>query len=273
MIDLFSINYFGGGFYMDRNTILDLFNQHLRIGIIEPNSQRERTDSVIRKVSLSNEPGFISYSEMDESNADKFIEEQIAYYKSLKQQFEWKVFDYDQPLDLKERLRKKGFTLEESEALMISDLTETNQLLDTQVLPEVKRLTTEQEIWDIIKLEEEVWNENYQDLGQRLVRDFNDPSAHLSLYGAYVDGKIVSAAWIYLHEGTPFASLWGGSTLAGFRKRGYYSALLAIRAREASEKGYPLLIVDASSMSKPILEKHGFHCYGYSTPCMSPKFS
>ncbi|WHY01187.1 N-acetyltransferase [Neobacillus sp. DY30] len=257
---------------MDRNTILALFNQHLRIGIIEPDSRRERTDSVIRKVSLSNEPGFISYSEMDESNADKVIEEQITYYRNLKQQFEWKVFDYDQPSDLKERLRKKGFTLEESEALMISDLTETNQLLETRILPEVKRLTTEQNIWDIIKLEEEVWNVNYQELGQRLVRDFNDSSAHLSLYGAYVDGKIVSAAWMYLHTGTPFASLWGGSTLADYRTRGLYSSLLAIRAHEASQKDYPLLIVDASSMSKPILEKHGFHCYGYSTPCMSPKF-
>ncbi|MEH7494108.1 GNAT family N-acetyltransferase [Neobacillus niacini] len=257
---------------MDRVTILDLFNQHLRIGLIEPNSRRERTDSVVRKVSLSNEPGFISYSEMDEAHADKVIEEQIAYYKNLKQQFEWKVFDYDQPLDLKERLQRKGFTLEASEALMISDLTEANPLLATQVIPEVKRLTTEQEIWDIIKLEEEVWNDNYQDLGQRLVRDFNDSSVHLSLYGAYVNGKIVSAAWMYLHEGTPFASLWGGSTLADYRKRGYYSSLLAIRAREASEKGYPLLIVDASPMSKPILEKHGFHFYGYSTPCMSPKF-
>jgi GNAT superfamily N-acetyltransferase len=257
---------------MDRHSILDLFNQHLRIEMLEPNSRRERTDSVVRKVSLSNEPGFISYSEMDESNADSIIDEQIAYYQQLKQQFEWKVFDYDQPSDLKERLQKKGFTLEKSEALMISDLTEANQLLDTQVLPEIKRLTTELEIWDIIKLEEEVWNEDYQDLGQRLVRDFNDSTAHLSLYGAYVDGRIVSAAWMYLHEGTPFASLWGGSTLADYRKRGYYSSLLAIRARVASEKGYPLLIVDASSMSKPILEKHGFHCYGYSTPCMSPKF-
>lgn len=258
---------------MDRHTILDLFNQHLRIEMVEPNSRRERTDSVVRKVSLSNEPGFISFSAMDDSNADRVIEEQIEYYKQLKQQFEWKVFDYDKPSDLKDRLLKKGFTLEESEALMISDLTEANQLLDTQVLPEVKRLTTELEIWDIIKLEEEVWNEDYQDLGQRLIRDFNDSTAHLSLYGAYVDGRIVSAAWMYLHEGTPFASLWGGSTLADYRKRGYYSSLLAVRAREASKKGYPLLIVDASSMSKPILEKHGFLCYGYSTPCMSPKFA
>lgn len=273
MIVLFSFHYFWRRFFMNRDKILELFNQHLRIEINEPNSRRERTDSVIRKVSLSNEPGFISYSEMNESTADKVIEEQINFYKNLKQQFEWKVFDYDQPTDLKERLQKKGFTLEDSEALMISDLTEANQLLDTQILPEVRRLTTEQEIWDIIKLEEDIWNENYQDLGQRLVRDFNDSSAHLSLYGAYIHGKIVSAAWMYLHESTPFASLWGGSTLAEYRKRGYYSSLLAIRARVASEKGYPLLIVDASSMSKPILEKHGFICYGYSTPCMSPKFT
>lgn len=257
---------------MDRETILNLYNNHLRIEIIEPNSRRERTHSVIRKVSLSNEPGFISYSEIDDSNADTVIDEQIAYYKNLKQQFEWKVFDYDQPLDLKERLQQKGFTLEESEALMIADLTENDHLLDTQVLPEIKRLTTEQEIWDIIKLEEEVWNDNYQDLGQRLVRDLNDTSAQLSLYGAYNAGKLVSAAWMYLHVGTPFASLWGGSTLAAYRKRGYYSSLLAIRAREALQKDYPLLIVDASSMSKPILEKHGFYCHGYSTPCMSPKF-
>jgi hypothetical protein len=257
---------------MDIDTILALYNQHLRIELIEPDSQMERTDSVIRKVSLTTEPGFISYSKMDETNADCVIEEQLAYYKNLKHQFEWKVFDYDQPLDLKERLRKKGFTLEESEALMISDLTETNQLLHTPILPEVRKIMTEQEIWEIIKLEDEVWNHNHQDLGERLIRDFNDSSANLSLYGAFVDGKLVSAAWMYLHEGTPFSSLWGGSTLADYRKKGFYSSLLAIRAREAVEYNYPLLTVDASSMSKPILEKHGFRCYGYSTPCMSPKF-
>ncbi|MFP7300040.1 GNAT family N-acetyltransferase [Neobacillus niacini] len=257
---------------MDRETILDLFNQHLRIGIIDPHSRIEKTETVVRMISLSKEPGFISYSKIDGNNADTVIDEQITYFKGLKQQFEWKVFDYDQPLDLKERLQSKGFTLEEPEALMISDLSETNQLLNPRILPEVKRLTTEQEIWDIIKLEEEVWNDDYQDLGQRLVRDFSDPSARLSLYGAYEDGKIVSAAWMYLHEGTPFASLWGGSTLADYRKKGYYSSLLAIRAREADQNGYPLLLVDASQMSRPILEKHGFHCYGYSTPCMSPKY-
>jgi hypothetical protein len=157
---------------MDRDKILNLYNQHIRIEMTEPDALMEVTDSIVRKVSLTTEPGFISYSKMDESNADHIIEQQIAYYKNLKQQFEWKVFDYDQPVDLKEKLRKKGFTLEESEALMISDLTEANQLLHTRVLPEVRKIKTEQEIWEIIKLEDEVWNENHQDLGERLIRDF-----------------------------------------------------------------------------------------------------
>jgi len=46
--------------------------------------------------------------------------------------------------------------------------------------------------------------------------------------------------------------------VAGFRNQGLYTALLAVRAREARDKGYRFLTVDASEMSRPILEKHGF---------------
>lgn len=179
---------------MNRVVILELFNKHLRIDFSFPDCRREANDTVIRLVSLTNEPGLVGYSTLTELNADAVIDEQLAYFQGLKQSFEWKVFDYDQPSDLKERLQAKGFSIEEPEALMISDLTETNQLLDISVHPEVRRITDEQGIWDIIKLEEEVWGESHQDLGDRFVRELNDPSAHLSLYAAYVDGKAVSAA-------------------------------------------------------------------------------
>lgn len=209
---------------------------------------------------------------MNESTADAIIEEQITYFNNLKQSFEWKVFDYDQPLDLRERLRSRGFDIEEQEALMIMDLAEGDQLLNILLKPEIRRVTDVQGIWDIIKLEDDVWGVSHQALGERLVQDLHDDPANFFAYAAYVDGKVVSAAWMYLHEGTPFASLWGGSTLADFRKRGLYSSLLGIRARDAAEKGYQLLMVDASSMSEPILEKHGFHCLARSTPCMSPRY-
>lgn len=256
---------------MNKEKILKLFNKHLRIEITYPGFLRERTNTVIRQFSSTNEPGFVIYSEMNETNADTVIDEQIAFFSQLKQSFEWKVFDYDQPIGIVEKLRSRGFSIDDQEALMVFDLTESEHLLHIPVQPEIKQITNEQGILDIIRLEDEVWGTSHQELGERLLKDLQNDSVHLSVYAAYVDGKAVSAAWMYLHKGTPFASLWGGSTLLEFRKKGFYSSLLGIRARDAAAAGYQLLMVDASSMSEPILQKHGFVCLARSTPCMSPE--
>jgi len=82
-----------------------------------------------------------------------------------------------------------------------------------------------------------------------------------------VDGQIVSAGWTYYYPPTQFARLLGGSTLPDYRKRGYYTALLVTRVREARQRGCRFLTLDASPMSRPILEKHGFQCLEFSTLC------
>jgi hypothetical protein len=257
---------------MNREMMLELFNKHMRIEITYPGYLRERTKSVIRQISLTNEEGLIIFSEMDDSCADAVIEEQITYFGQIKQRFEWKVFDFDQPFDLKAKLRVRGFTIEEQEALMVVDLSAGNQLLNIPINREIKRITDEKGINDIVRLEDEVWGVSHHELGLRLIQDLHDEAVQLTVYAAYVGGRAVSAAWMYLHEGTPFASLWGGSTLPEFRKRGIYSSLLGIRTQDAAAGGYQLVMVDASPMSQPILEKYGFHCLARSTPCMSPTF-
>jgi GNAT superfamily N-acetyltransferase len=52
--------------------------------------------------------------------------------------------------------------------------------------------------------------------------------------------------------------LWSLSTLAAYRGQGLYTALLAARAQESIQRGIRFLTVDASPMSRPILEKLGF---------------
>jgi hypothetical protein len=47
--------------------------------------------------------------------------------------------------------------------------------------------------------------------------------------------------------------------------------LLAVRAQAAWREGFPLLTVDASPMSRPILEKKGFEVLAFTWPCMSPE--
>jgi predicted acetyltransferase len=75
------------------------------------------------------------------------------------------------------------------------------------------------------------------------------------------------SAWIRFHPPTQFASLWGGSTLPAYRKHGLYTAVLAVRAQEARRRGYRFLTIDASPMSRPIVEKHGFQFLTYAHAC------
>jgi hypothetical protein len=76
---------------------------------------------------------------------------------------------------------------------------------------------------------------------------------------------VVSAAWTHFLPATSFATLSGGSTLNVYRHHGFYTALLAVRAREARQRGFRFLQVNASPESQPILTKHGFQCLAYST--------
>jgi GNAT superfamily N-acetyltransferase len=82
-----------------------------------------------------------------------------------------------------------------------------------------------------------------------------------------MDGdRPVSAARMELPPETAFAGLWGGGTVAEWRGRGLYRALIAFRARIAAERGYRYLQVDASDQSRPILERLGFAPLTTTTP-------
>jgi GNAT superfamily N-acetyltransferase len=68
----------------------------------------------------------------------------------------------------------------------------------------------------------------------------------------------VSSARVDFLANRDFARLWGGSTLPAWRGKGIYRALVAYRAELAAARGYRFLPVDASSQSRPILERLGF---------------
>jgi GNAT superfamily N-acetyltransferase len=76
----------------------------------------------------------------------------------------------------------------------------------------------------------------------------------------------VCAAWVRFPSRTKFATLWGGATLAAWRGRGIYRALVAHRAKLAAERGCRYLEIDASDDSRPILERLGFVAVTTTTP-------
>jgi Fe2+ transport system protein FeoA len=76
------------------------------------------------------------------------------------------------------------------------------------------------------------------------------------VYLAYVDGEPVArASGSFGEHGV---TLFGGSTLPDARGRGAYRALVAARWEDAVARGTPVLVTQASPMSRPILAQLGF---------------
>lgn len=258
---------------MNKSELLTLYDRQMRINLRLPETVFENTGRIVRDVSTVENAGFIDFSNLDESNADAEIEAQIAYFQSLNMPFTWKVYDHDRPADLRQRLLLHGFEVDDPSTLMVLDLQHVSvRFSDMKITDHIQLITDEEGIEGIVQVEEEVYQSSRARLRQRLLHLHHTRPEMLSLYGAVIDQRVVSAAWIIYYGNSQFASLLGGATLPEFRSRGYYTALLALRAHEALERGVRFLVVDASPMSEPVLAKHGFQSLGQTTYCRwSPK--
>jgi len=154
---------------------------------------------------------------------------------------------------------RHGFAADELEAVMVLDTMDAAPELHRPADPQIdiRRITGPPDIEPVIALENEVWGTDHAWLRKFAEEAATSPES-LSMYCVYADGVAASAAWIRFHPGTQFASLWGGSTLVAYRGRGFYTALLALRVQEAMRRGYRFVTIDASPMSQPIVERHGF---------------
>jgi hypothetical protein len=253
---------------MNRSQTIALYDQDQRKDIEYHDMRREVTPNVVRHIDTSgSREGMISYSRLNESNAEDTIREQVGYFESLAQNFEWKLYDYDPPSDLKERLESCGFIIEEAEAILVLDLEDAPETFWQPVLHNVQRITDPEKLSDVLTVQQQVWEEDFSWLGEYLGGALLRYPEQMSVYVIYMNEKPASAAWTYFPKHSQFASLWGGSTVSGYRGQGLYTALLAVRAQEARARQARYLTVDASPMSRPILEKFGFEMIAYSYPC------
>jgi hypothetical protein len=253
---------------MNKSQMIAVYDQDQRKDVEYPEMRREVTPNVVRHIDTSDfGKGIISYSQLNETNADDTIREQMSYFEGIGQDFEWKLYDYDQPSDLKEKLRSYGFSVEEAEAIMVLDLEDAPEILWQPVLHNVQRIIDPKKLVDVQSVEQQVWDEDSSWVLHFLGDALRKYPEQMSVYVAYIDEQPASAAWIYFPEHSQFASLWGGATISSFRKQGLFTALLAVRAQEAKARQVKYLTVDAMPMSRPILEKLGFEMIAYSYPC------
>ena len=207
----------------------------------------------------------VDWSDLDESNADEVIARQVEYFGRLGREFEWKYFDYDMPLDLERRLIDAGFKADEAESVMIGEIAalprsgppDGVQLIDITDAADIDRMVmVQQTVFEV---------DRSKFRGEILQQMQSAPGSQVCVLAVAGDDA-VSASRIEFHEGSMFASLWGGATLKQWRGKGIYRAMVSHRADLAAARGHKYLYVDASEDSRSILERLGFRKVARTTP-------
>jgi GNAT superfamily N-acetyltransferase len=206
--------------------------------------------------------GFIGYrsvADLAPDDLDALIGRQRDIFAARGEPVEWKWHSHDLPADLPQRLMAAGFVPEERETVVVG-LAEP-LTADPATPPEgvrLRQVTDSADLERIAAMESEVWHEDRAWLSRGLAAEVAADPSSLTILVAEAGDDVVSAGWVRYAKGTEFASLWGGSTLPAWRRRGIYRALVAARAGLAVARGYRYLQVDASDESRPILERLGF---------------
>jgi GNAT superfamily N-acetyltransferase len=251
---------------MEINPLLSLYDHEQRIAIEEPGMRKDVLPDVVRFVRPAPGMSFILYHRLDESRADAAIQEQVSYFTQINQPFEWKVYDHDSPPGMVEKLQAHGFVVEDPDSVMCLDLESAPASLLKPIQADVRPITRPDKLEDVIAVESQVWGRDFSWIRSRQGEHLAIPG-YLNIYVAYADGIPACTGWVYFHPHSPFADLWGGSTVEAYRGQGLYTAILAVRVQEAIRRGVRYLVIDASPMSRTILEKHGFQLLTYAHAC------
>jgi GNAT superfamily N-acetyltransferase len=255
---------------MTAEDILALFDAE-RQTLTPAGDTRQADGGVVRHLPGAGAQYWITHSRHSPDEMDAAIAHEIEYLESLSPRYtsvEWKAYDHDQPTNLVERLAAHGFEIDEREAFLALVVNNAPADLLAPVSLDVRRVDDAQGVRDYFAVSAAVFDRDYKEWSSVLEQQVVAGDSSVSVFVAYDEGVPVSSARISYDPGSQFAGLWGGATLASHRGMGYYKALVAVRLQEAMRRGVRLLYIDASPMSRPILERRGFIFLDYSRPCV-----
>ncbi|WP_433795831.1 GNAT family N-acetyltransferase [Actinoplanes sp. CA-252034] len=246
---------------MNHEEVLALFDRQMRRDMRSEGdgSRIERDGSVVRHIGADPKAwNAVVWSDLDETTADAAIAGEVRRFAEIGHPFEWKLYGYDKPADLGDRLTAAGFVPDDEETLMIAAIGDLD--LDVR-LPDgvrIDRVTDAAGVEMMASVSELAFGEDADWLRHRLLDQLANDPENAYMFVAMAGDEPVSGCRMDVNRGTAFAGLWGGGTVSAWRGRGIYRALVAERARIAADLGYEYLQVDASSQSRPILERLGF---------------
>ena len=210
--------------------------------------------------------GWVLYTRLDDENLDNAIEETIGFFDTHGGEFEWKVYDHDTPPDLKSDYSSAGFVTEEVESLLAIDLHEAPPDFWRMPAQDIRRVYTPAELAEVAQIQTDVWDEPFSELPHQLARvkwmKRQTSSAFTWPTPAAKQPPPPGSAFIPSGFSPNFMAIDTGS----LSRPGDVSGTGGGPRQEARKRGIRFLTVDASPMSRPILQKLGFVFLTYTQP-------
>jgi GNAT superfamily N-acetyltransferase len=223
----------------------------------------ERFDEQLRRSVVDDDGVFVGDGWSAVLAVPPDVERALARLRELPGHAEWKAYGHD-PADLPARLRAAGLEAGDEEAVLVAEaasIAPPERDVTVATTPELVELFT--------ALANHVFGDDSSG-SSRLLRALEEQKPSVLATLVFVDRDAVSGGRVDFPENSEFAGLFGGITLPEYRRRGFYRATVAERARLARERGYRWLYVDALPTSRPILERLGFVQITTTTPWTFP---
>ena len=169
----------------------------------------------------------------------------------------WWLCERSTPVDVENKLVALGLER------VAGDYEVAGMLLDQEpphAAPgvEARRVRTADEYAAARELQYDVFDSpsGHRRTGAQLIEQFEGGTDVGAVYGAWIDDELVAVGRAFFAP--QGALLAGGATLERARGRGAYRALVRARWDDVVERGGKALVVQAGSMSAPILQQLGF---------------
>lgn len=205
---------------------------------------------------------FVLRARLDRHTAPGRIAGVLEHFRRAGRPFSWWVGPADRPADLGALLEARGLEPSETELAMAANLAG----LPAEAPPaglEIRRVRTAGELADFARVNAANWSPPDVDVlrfHERTAPVTLSPGAPLWFYVGYLEGVPVAAAELTIGGGV--AGLYGISTLAGFRRRGFGTALTLRPLLDARAMGLGTAVLQASADGAPVYRRLGFETFG-----------
>ncbi|MFN8158076.1 MAG: hypothetical protein U0R68_11705 [Candidatus Nanopelagicales bacterium] len=196
-------------------------------------------------------------------DVDDALDEARAWFAELGQpEHAWWIGDSATPDDLEQRLARRGLVPDPEQPTAAAMVLDGPPPAAAAPDVEVRALRDADDLRLMLEIDAAVWTVTEHDR-EHLLDDLEGQWARVAAqpgrttYLALLDG-VPSAYGTLVMTPSGVGTLLGGSTLPEARGRGLYQALVLRRWQDAVAQGAPGLVVQASPMSRPVLERLGF---------------